>query len=614
MVKYSDHIRGALLAVGLSAVMLLSACSSSDGEQAAAEPGYTAQGDPTDSTVSALANSPTTRKDAARLLQQGSFGPNEKELTETAQMGAFKWLDHQFKQPVSRYSYTLDGNKYRESIHNTQRTDFCSQFSGTEHRLCWQEWFSHVPLQRDFFRQAVSNSDQLRQRVALTLSQIFVVSARELRGTYGLSLYQQMLRDNAFSNVRTLLEAISRSPVMGEYLNNVNNEGIDPNENYARELLQLFSIGTCELEADGSIKGDSCQATYDNEMVRNYSFALSGWTYPEGGLNPYCTDNCKTWTNPKFHRGDMVAIAGQHDQQERQLLSGVSAPAGRDAEQGLQAVLDSIMAHPNVGPFLGRQLIQFLVTSNPSPAYVARVSAAYESGRYSSVDGTAGSGQKGDMKAMIAAVLLDSEARDPAAAAQANFGRLREPVLMITGSIRALNGVTDGAVLGEYGWARKMGQSVFGSPSVFNFYSPMQPLAGTDLVAPRFGIDNANTNLARINFANALVYWWYKAGAGLAPDPNVPFATGTKVNYEHIETVIEAADDSEAAIQVLNEMLVDGRLSAAEIQVIAAAMDEWQPKEDQWLTRADQNSNYKRERVRTAVYLILSSPQYQVQR
>jgi len=260
------------------------------------------------------------------------------------------------------------------------------------------------------------------------------------------------------------------------------------------------------------------------------------------------------------------------------------------------------------------QLIQFLVTSNPSPAYVARVTAAYTSGRYSSAEGNVGSGRKGDMKAMLAAVLLDSEARDPAAAAQSNYGRLREPVLMITGSIRALNGVTDGAVLGEYGWARKMGQSVFGSPSVFNFYSPMQPLAGTDLVAPRFGIDNANTSLARINYANSLIYWWYKAGAGLAPDPNVPFAIGTKVNYEHIETAIESATDSESAIQVLNELLVDGRLTDAEVQVIAAAMDEWNPKEDQWLTRADLNSNWKRERVRTAVYLILSSPQYQVQR
>jgi|GEM_PF-6684827 len=334
MVKYSDHIRSALIAAVLSALTLVSACSSSDGEQPAAEPGYSAQGDPTDSTLSSLNDTPTTRKDAARLLQQGSFGPNAKELAEVARMGAFKWIDQQFKQPASRYSYTLAGNRYRANIHNTSRTDFCSQFSGTEHRLCWQEWFSHLPVQRDFFRQAVSNTDQLRQRVALALSQIFVVSARELRGTYGIALYQQMLRDNAFSDVRTLLEKISRSPVMGEYLNNVDNEGFDPNENYARELLQLFSIGTCEMEADGSLKGGSCVATYDNEMVRNYAFALSGWTYPEGGLNPYCTNNCKSWTNPKWYLGDMVAVAGQHDSEERQLLSGVSASSGRDAEQG----------------------------------------------------------------------------------------------------------------------------------------------------------------------------------------------------------------------------------------------------------------------------------------
>ena len=596
----------------LTAAGLLSACGGSGGSSGAA--GFDATGKSTNEVESALPDAGSTRIDATRLLQQASFGPSPESVDRVARTGVVKYLDEQFRQPASRYVYTLPANHYRDEIHRTYQTDFCGRFSGLDHQYCWRDWFSHLPVQRDFFRQAVSNSDQLRQRVAFALSQIFVVSAREVHGSYAIATYQQMLREHAFDNFRTLLAKITLSPVMGEYLNLVNNDGADPNENYARELLQLFSIGTCRLDADGSISGGACEPTYDNEIVRSYAYALSGWTYPAGGVNPWCGGRCDGWENPAFYRGEMIAVESRHDSEERALLSGITAPSGRSAQQGLDAVLDSIIAHDNVGPFLGRQLIQFLVTSNPSPAYVERVSRAFNSGSYQHAAGSFGNGTRGDMKAMIAAILLDEEARNPSVASAASFGRLREPVLAITGAIRALEGYTDGVGLGEYGWARQMGQSPFYSPSVFNFYSPMQPLSGTDLVAPRFGIDNANTNLARINYANALVYWWYNANRGKGPDYSVPNAIGTRVSYDRFERLISEPEDSIAALNALNELLVDGRLSAEDLDIIREAMDTWTPTEDSWLRNANQQSNWQRERVRTAVYLVLSSPQYQVQR
>ncbi len=427
--------------------------------------------------------------------------------------------------------------------------------------------------------------------------------------------YQQMLRDNAFGNYRTLLRQVTLSPYMGNYLDMVDNSGENPNENYAREMLQLFSLGTCLLNPNGSYQSGSCIATFDNEIVRNYAHALTGWTYPAGGVNPWC-DECDDWVNPEFYRGDMVSDAAQHDNEARELLSGVTVPANRTPEQALELVLDSIMAHQNLAPFVSRQLIQFLVTSNPSDAYVRRVAQAFESGIYAGIDGNFGSGETGDMQATIAAVLLDDQARSPAAAMQDSFGRLREPVLVITGSLRALNGSTDGVALGRWGnWGIRMGQDPFNAPSVFNFYPPSFPLAGSELVAPQFGINNTNTVLARINYANALIYWWYNRGQGVEPDDSVPGSTGTKVNYEAFEqNLSDPETDALAVVRELNDLLVDGRLPDAQLNVIVQAMTEWSEQEDSWLTNDDHQSSWQREQVKTAAFLILSSPHYHVQR
>ncbi|HMN82545.1 MAG TPA: DUF1800 domain-containing protein [Burkholderiaceae bacterium] len=580
-----------------------------------------AYGNPVSSDVSvaAVANAnpdvPTTKSDAVRFLEQSGFGPNETTVAETMQRGPRKQLLIQFDEPASRYTYTLPAAQYRDQIHSAARQDFCAQFASEtpERDNCWRDWYSTQPMAWDFFRQATANRDQLRQRVALALSQIFVISGIELDGTYGFAEYHQMLRDNAFGNFRTLVQKVTLSPMMGRYLNMVDNEGTDPNENYGRELLQLFTVGTCLLNPDGTMAGGKCTPTYDNTIVRNYAYALSGWTYPRGGINPWCT-NCNSWKNPRFLRGDMVAVAARHDSAERQLLSGIKKAAGSTPQQSLNAVLDSILAHPNVGPFIGKQLIQQLVTSNPTPAYVARVASAFDSGSYSDARGTIGSGQKGDMKATLAAVLLDSEARDPSAAAAAGYGRLKEPIQYIAAAIRALNGSTDGANFGGWGEAADMGQAPFNPPSVFNWFPPDYPLPKTTMVAPQFAIANTNTSLARINFANSLVYWWYNKGQGLVPDSSIPNATGTRVGYTAWENLIsDTTKDSMPVVDRLNDLLTAGRLTAAEKAAIVTAMDSWKST-DTWLTDANNQSNWKRERVKTAAYLILSSPQYQVQR
>ncbi len=552
---------------------------------------------------------------AVRFLDQISFGPSESAVAQVRADGFVRTLQKQFDATLSRYRYTLPENLSRDQIH-VYTGDFCAQFTaGTKERdNCWRDWYSSMPVQWDFFGQAVSGADQLRQRVAWALGQIFVTSGVEISGTYGFAEYHQMLRNLAFANYRALLEQVTLSPFMGDYLDMVDNDGRAPNENYARELLQLFSLGTCLLNPDGTLQSGRCVATYDNTVVREYAYALSGWTFPVGGKTSWCNPTCGGWKNPRYYRGNLTPVDARHDKNQRSLLAGVVAPAGRTARQGLTAVLDSLMAHPNLAPFVSRQLIQHLVTSNPSPGYVGRVSAAFNAGRFQSQGVSFGDGARGDMKATLAAILLDSEARDASAATASGYGKLREPVLMMTAAIRALDGVTDGDRLGLWAWGAGMSQTPFNAPSVFNFYPPDFPLTGTNLVGPQFAIMTTNTTLARINFANDLVYWWYNKGQGLAPNPTIPGATGTRVSYARWEPLlVDATTDSIKVVDRLALLLTANRLDAPQRQAIVTAMAEYGPR-DTWLTDANNQSSWQRERVKTAAYLILASPHHQVQR
>ena len=523
-------------------------------------------------------------RDAMRLATQASFGNTETLMAEIKTQGASAWVAAQMTQTGSRYTSGGNGTVHQ----NTSSTGYCDlpAYTGPN---CWRDNYSTIPLVWDFYRNAMTRPDQLRQRVAFALQQIVVVSGNEADGTYGFRNYHNALLDNAFGNYRQVLKKVALSPVMGDYLNNVNNDKAAPNENFARELLQLFAVGTCQLNTNGSLRGGACAPTYDNEIVRAYAYALTGWTYPSGGATAW---GC--WprgTNCRYYGGDMVPVEALHDTAARALLSGVNLAAGHKAPAALEAVLDSLIAHPNTAPFIGKQLIQHLVSSNPSPAYVERVATAFASGRY----GSFGTGQRGDLAATVAAVLLDAEARGTTLPNSA--GKLREPVLMFTSVLRGLNGRTDGDAL-SWWWGEELREHVFRAPSVFNFFPPDYPVAGTQLVGPAFGIHNANAALQRLNFLTYLVDW-----DGSAPASGIPNAIGTKIDLSRFTA--DAADAGK---------LVDRLSVIATGQALPATTRAEIVKAVSWWTASTDSSNWQKRRVQAAAYLVFATPEFQVQR
>jgi uncharacterized protein (DUF1800 family) len=353
--------------------------------------------------------------------------------------------------------------------------------------------------------------------------------------------------------------------------------GTSPNQNYGREVLQLCSIGLYELNSDGSQQLDSTGApipTYDEGVVAGFSAVFTGWTYPP------LAASASNWTNPINYDGVMVSFPEQHEPGSKTLLDGLVSAANQTPEQDLQTALDDIFNHPNVGPFIGKQLIQHLVTSNPSAAYVARVAAVFADN---------GTGVRGDMSAVVQAILTDAEARGDAPAAS-NFGHLRDPALFITAALRSLGAQSDGvlprSVVGG------MGESIYTAGSVFNFYPPSYLLPGTMTLAPEFGIDNAATALARANFVNTLIM---KGGA--AAEPTVAGSTGTSVDL----TTLSSIEDPDALVAQLNQLFMHGSLSSSASAAIVTAL-------------AAQDASDPLAAVRTASYLILTSAQYQVER
>lgn len=532
--------------------------------------------------------------DAVRLAQQASFGPTEALVGEIRATGTAPWIEQQIARSGSRY--TRGGT---DRIHTrTSQVGFCDAGSQKTNPNCWRDYYSTEPLAWDFYRNALTQPDQLRQRVAMALSHVLVVSGHEVAGTYGLRRYQNQLLDLAFGNYRDVLRQVTLSPVMGDYLDHVNNDPQAPNENYARELLQLFSLGTCQLLPDGSNKGGRCTPVYDNTMVRNYAFALTGWTYPAGGQSYW---GC--WpegANCLYYGGDMTPAPKLRNPLARQLLSGVKVPAQADAPTALGKVLDSLMKHPNLAPFVSRRLIQHLVASDPESAYVARVSAAFESGRFSFSDDSGahsfGQGRKGDLAATVAAVLLDPAARQASPGA-ARDGHLRAPALLFTGALRAFGGHTDGAAL-TWWWGELLRQHLFMSPSVFGFYPPDYPVPGTQRVGPEFGIHNTNGALERLNYLTYLFDW-----GGSAPDPEVPEALGTGVD---LAAFVADAPQPAALVDRISLLLLGQPLASGPRRKVVDAVSFW--------TRDIDRQQWRERRVATAAYLVMASPDYQVQR
>ncbi|MBK8323177.1 MAG: DUF1800 domain-containing protein [Betaproteobacteria bacterium] len=517
--------------------------------------------------------------DGVRLLRQATFGPNDAELARIRSLGAAGWVDAQLALPVTAYPDwpTVPAN----------RPDTCVDDRSQPVRpdsYCARDNYSLFPLQVEFFRSSLEQSDQLRGRVAFALSQLFVVSGIDNARNYAMRHYQQNLRDRAFGNFYDLLVSVTLSPVMGDYLDMVNNNkanpatGTNPNENYAREILQLFTIGLFELNADGSLRRDGAGKpvpTYDLDEIEGFARAFTGWTYPT--IPGASARN----NNPRHYLGNMIPVTATHEFGTKLLLAGVTAPANLTPQADLAFAHRNIFEHPNVGPFVGKQLIQKLVTSDPTPGYVERVSRVFANN---------GAGQRGDLRAVVRAILLDPEARG-ARKIDPTYGKLTEPALFMTGIARALGGRSDGVYFRSA--SSQLGQFVFYPPSVFNYFPPDYVVPGTSILGPEFGIQTTNTAIARSNVANSLLF-----SARIAPDPAFYGAIGTSLDLAPYQAV---ASDASALADRLDRNLMAGRMSPAMKSAVVSAVNA--------IATGDSLG-----RARTAAYLVVTSPQYQVER
>jgi uncharacterized protein (DUF1800 family) len=430
-------------------------------------------------------------------------------------------------------------------------------------------------VQAQFFLNARTKFDQLHQRVAFALSQIMVASANKVNNPSAFVLWQNMFQKDAFGNYLTLLTDVTLSPTMGNYLDMVNNDkpdpvaGTNPNENYGREVLQLFTIGLNQLNPDGTMQLDGSGnpiPTYSQDTVKGFARAFTGWTYP---TKP---GSAAHFGNPAYYSGPMIAFDDHHDTTAKELLNGVMLPAGGTARGDLTAALQNIFQHPNVGPFIGKQLIQHLVTSNPSPEYVARITAVFNNN---------GSGVRGDLRSVVRAILLDPEARrgDDPTQAQANDGRLKEPVQFMMNIILALNGTGRGDCLASY--ANLMKQPPMFSPSVFNFFHPDHVIEGTNLLGPEFEILDAGTTINRINFVNTYVY-----------------GTPCGTNRANLTSYVGLANNPTLLVDTIGATMLHGSMStdmrSTLISTVSAISD-------------------PAKRAQAALYLVGTSSQFQVQ-
>ena len=445
---------------------------------------------------------------AARFLDQATWGPTPASIAELQQTGFDTWLNAQFAlntsdlpdQPILGVDGKRDNNLH--------------------------------PVQAAFFENAVAGPDQLRQRVAFALSEIWVVSESSGLHAYAFPPYWRVFRDNAFGNYRDLIKAVTLNPAMGRYLNMANNnkanaaKGTAANENYGRELMQLFTLGLTQLNPDGSPMLDQNHnpaPTYDQNVVTNMAKVLTGWTYPTAPGAAAKHDN------PPYFIGQMFAVEQNHDTSQKTIFGGIVIPAGQTAEQDLESLLDALMQQNTMAPFVSKQLIQHLVTSNPSPAYIQRVSSVFLNN---------GSGVRGDMKAVVTAILTDAEARagdDPSAAVNASFGHLREPVLFMANILRGLN-ATLGSSSAINNEASLMGQNLFRAPSVFSYFSP-QYRTEHGLLGPEFQIYTTATAAERADIVNSILYGHLDKSTTVNLAPFVENGTSAHAMMDYISYV-----------------------------------------------------------------------------
>ncbi|MCU1291140.1 MAG: hypothetical protein JWN60_3369 [Acidobacteria bacterium] len=535
--------------------------------------------------------------DRMRFLEQATFGPTAALDARLRRIGLRTWLAEQFEAP-----YPSANNPYPNfPLKNSDagnRTNGCGMFldangnSTLDYRNCLRNHYQQYPLQNWFFKEAFYGEAQLRHRVAWALSQIWVTSGVDIQQSSHMIEYHKILSKHAFGNYRALMKDMTLNPAMGDYLDMARSTRTNPNENYPREILQLFTIGLFMLNQDGTVQVDAEGVplpSYDQATVNNFTKVLTGWGFCNNSTNSACPNITVGTVNFK---DPLLLNQNNHDVTAKTLLSytnarNTSIAAGLNGSAEIEMALDNIFYHPNVAPFVSKLLIQHLVTSDPTPAYVGRVAAAFNDN---------GTGVRGDLKAVVRAILLDPEARgdvktDP------NYGKLREPVQLLTNllrsfNVRSANGAqqSDGVVAGLAG---AMAQNPFYSQTVFNYYSPDYVIPGTALLGPEFNIMTTGTAISRANFANTMVY------SRVNVSETAPL--GTSIDLSEMQALAASDATGNRLLDALNQKMLRGTMSANMRNAISTAVQAVPASTP--LARAQQ-----------AVYLIATSSQYQVQR
>ncbi len=504
----------------------------------------------------------TTALSASRFLAQASMGATADSIARVRTLGFDGWITEQFSVPRAQTQWDwLAANGFNVAGNQNNEMGF----------------------DPSIWSQLITATDQLRQRVGMALLDFLVVGISGLPGNFrqfSMAAYIDVLMDNAFGNYRTLLDRVTTNAAMGSFLTYLGNRranaatGALPDENYARELMQLFTIGLVELNADGSqrLNAGVPIETYSANDVAGMARVWTGWNL-----------DSNDGTTPDRYRRPLVNTASQHETGIKTFL-GRTIPANTSGEASKNLALDTLFAHANIAPFVSRQLIQRLVTSNPSAAYVGRVAAIFVND---------GSGVRGDMKAVIRAILTDSEARNDAAGATTSFGKVRDPVLRLTGWARAY-GVTSPSnawAFGDTSAVTRLAQSPGRSPSVFGFFRPgytppNSPIANANLVAPELQVANETSVIGYVNYMQTLV----SAGTG-----------DVRANYADL---ISKAPVSATLVEDINLTLAGGQLSAATVTQIQTVVDGISAA-----TPAGLNN-----RVYIALLLTLAAPEYLVQK
>lgn len=498
---------------------------------------------------------------ASRFLAQATLGANWEEIQRVTGMGYAAWLEEQFERPIGYHQPYLD-----------QRTQLGLEVDA-EHRR-WSWW-----------QQVMQGPDPLRQRIALALSEHFVVSdnlGQVGDNPRGLANYYDTLLAHAFGNYRDLLLDVTLHPIMGIYLSHLKNEKSDPaqgrfpDENYAREIMQLFSIGLFRLQPDGTfVLSGAGQPipTYDNDDITEFAKIFTGLSF--AGADHDFHQGQELWTAP------MRMYPAFHEPGPKHLLRGRYVPAGQAAMQDIEDAIDNLFEHPNVGPFVARRLIQRLVSSNPSPDYIRRVSTAFADN---------GSGVRGDMQAVISAILLDPEARSWPDNGEIHRGMLRESFLRRVHLARAFDAanLAFSYPISDGGAPVAFSQRPLSSPTVFNFFlpdhQPMGPIAEAGLVAPEFQIITAVTAITSANSLRQQV------DHVMNNDSDDTFEVRLDLTDE-----IALAPDVRSLIDRLDLILMYGNMSGPMRQVLIQALSQLGDPQ---------------ERAQMALHLIAISPEY----